>query len=99
GELLQERAIRRELRLQEERHLEDARALREALADALLLGKGIGRVLGVRHKAGPVSDSMRGPRPAPWPCRARVGAVSASFDCHGALRPRSGGWPLPAAGG
>ena len=35
-ELLQERAIGRELRLQQERHRQDARALGEALADAFL---------------------------------------------------------------
>src|SRR5438105_3433674 len=46
---LQEGAVRRELRLQQEGHLEDARALGEALPNALLFGKGIGRGLGGRH--------------------------------------------------
>jgi len=38
---LQERAVRRELGLEQERHVQHARALREALADALLLGERI----------------------------------------------------------
>ena len=48
-EFLQERAIGRELRFEEERHLQDACALGEALADAFLFGKGIGRSVRGRH--------------------------------------------------
>ena len=44
---LQERAVRRELRLQQERHLQHARALGEALADALLFGERVGGVVAV----------------------------------------------------
>ena len=107
GELLQERAIRRELRFEEERHLEHARALREALADALLLGKGVGRSRGSRHSVG--SSHLRfvlGPRG----CRAdgvasgmpRSGDGRRILDASTVREPcipRFGGWPLPAAGG
>ena len=31
--------------------------------------------------------------------RIRTDAALSQIDCRGALRPRSGGWPLPAAGG
>ena len=46
---LQERAIRRELGLQQKRHLQHARALGEALPDAFLFGKRVGRSSGRRH--------------------------------------------------
>ena len=50
GFRLQERAVRRELRLEQERHRQDARALREALPDALAFGKGVR--LGRRRRFG-----------------------------------------------
>ena len=43
---LQEVPVRVELRREEERNLEDARALAEVVADALLFGEGIGRLHG-----------------------------------------------------
>ncbi len=74
--LLQERAVARELGLQQERHRKDARALREALADALLLGKGVGSGLRGRHEVCPVSDSF-GKRVPSHGAPVRVACTSA----------------------
>ena len=81
GDLLQERAVRRELRFEQERHLQDARALREALPDALLFGKGIGRSRGSRHSVGSISGSYEAARAS-----RGLGALH-SWTPRNALRP------------
>ena len=84
--LLQEGDVRVLLHGQQIGHVENALALAEALADALLLGVGIGDcLLRHEHSVQEYSRCDRGPLPKATVFRA--------------LRSKLGGRPLPAAGG
>ena len=67
-ELLQESAVGGKLRLEQERHLQDARALRKALANAHLFGKRVRRnVRGRRHALVRVTTEAMGWDADGWP--------------------------------
>ena len=83
---LQERAVRRELRLEQERHRQHARALGEALADALLLGKGVGRGRAwspLRYVPSPIRRERVPTRDWPLQPLATVGRASSLSTVRG----------------